>query len=271
MLLPHVFDPPPAARPPLTVDTIRRNGRRLHVVRDDLLPAGSKQRAVLPLLEGLRVRGFRQFTYASPFAGFAQVALAYGCRELGLSCRIFAERDATQPGRRAHAFTALAAQEGAQITIVEDLASAERAAEAAAAGSSAAMKIPLGFHGKEFGAEFRRALEGACATIEKRLGHFPSRVWLPVGSGTLARAFRAAAPAATELLCVDVRVLPESDPRLTDLAALPSLRLFRAPETFAEKVKRPPPLPSNCHYDAKLWAFIEERGEDGDLWWNVAR
>ncbi len=38
---------------------------------------------------------------------------------------------------------------------------------------------------------------------------------------------------------------------------------------FAEQASLSPPIPSNEHYDAKLWAHILERGRAGDLWWNV--
>lgn len=257
--------------PPIILDELRLGSRRLHVVRDDLLPAGTKQRAILPLLQKLADRRVGQVVYASPFCGFAQVALAYGARQKGLGCVIYAERDPALPGFAPHAFTELARSWGATIRLAESLAEAEDGAAAEAAKLPRAWKVPLGFRCEEFQVYFENALAGAVAEIRDRLGCFPRRVWLPVGSGTLARAFRAAAPAATELHCVDVRVLKESDERLTGLAALPGVHLYRTPETFPEPARVRPPVPSNLHYDAKLWAWLAEQAQDGDLWWNVAR
>ncbi len=46
------------------------------IAREDLLPGGTKQRAVIPYLRELSALGYRQLAYASPFCGYAQVALA---------------------------------------------------------------------------------------------------------------------------------------------------------------------------------------------------
>lgn len=256
---------------PLHLDHLHLDAQRsLHVVRDDLLPAGTKQRAVLPLLRDLMRQGHVHMIYASPFAGFAQVALAYGCHALGLRCTLFCERDATQTGIQPHPFTRLAEKWGAEIVLVNDLEEAEdRANDLCDSGQG--FKIPLGFHCREFQHHFQRAVEEALTSIRHQIGFLPSRVWLPVGSGTLTQAFRKAAPASTQLCCVDVRVLKGCDLRIQAIRSLPRVQYFAAPETFAEQAKRPPPLPSNIHYDAKLWAFVNELAQDGDLWWNVAR
>ncbi|HVK60991.1 MAG TPA: hypothetical protein VM432_05555 [Bdellovibrionales bacterium] len=58
----------------IQIDALNIRGSRLHVVRDDLLKAGTKQRAAIPYLLDLRKDGFEEFVYASPFSGFAQIA-----------------------------------------------------------------------------------------------------------------------------------------------------------------------------------------------------
>jgi hypothetical protein len=45
--------------------------------------------------------------------------------------------------------------------------------------------------------------------------------------------------------------------------------LFIAPEPFYEKSRRLPPYPSVSNYDAKLWQFVMEKGQEGDYIWNV--
>ncbi|MGZ3710114.1 MAG: pyridoxal-phosphate dependent enzyme [Bdellovibrionota bacterium] len=256
---------------PFRVDRISiTENRGIFVVRDDLLPAGTKQRAVIPLLQEFLKRRISHVTYASPFAGFAQVALAYGCKEVGLRCTLYCERDPNQAGFKAHDFTELARQWGAEIFLVDSLATGEqRAADLAESGDC--HKIPLGFHCSEFQSHFQRAVKEGLGEIRHQLGFLPARTWLPVGSGTLTQAFRSACPPEMELHCVDVHVLPPSDLRLQALRSLSNVQFYSVPESFPEKAIRPPPLPSNIHYDAKLWNILCELSRSGDLWWNVAR
>jgi len=256
---------------PLQLDKIHLGPERsIHVVRDDLLPAGTKQRAILPLLRDFQRQGARHMIYASPFAGFAQVALAYGCQSVGLQCTLFCERDPHQPGAAPHAFTKLAQRWGAKIALTGNLAEAEDLAEELAQ-SSGGMKIPLGFHCREFQQHFQESVAHALGEIRRKIGVLPKRTWLPVGSGTLANAFHKVAPETMELCCVDVHVLNPKDLRLQALRLLPRVTYFSAEEDFQEMAAHRPPLPSNIHYDAKLWSFVKNHARDGDLWWNVAR
>lgn len=267
----EAFQTAPSPQLPLQLDRIHLSPERsIYVVRDDLLPAGTKQRAILPLLRDFQRQGATHMIYASPFAGFAQVALAYGCHSVGLQCTLFCERDPHQPGVAAHDFTKLAEHWGAKVALTENLAEAEERADELAE-SSGGTKIPLGFHCREFQQHFQLAVADALAEIRQELGFLPKRVWLPVGSGTLTNAFHKVALDTTELCCVDVHVLNPKDLRLQALRLLPRVRYFSAEEEFSERAASRPPLPSNIHYDAKLWSFVKNHAQDGDLWWNVAR
>jgi hypothetical protein len=256
--------------PTAVVDRLEVAGGTIHVVRDDVLAGGTKQRAMIPWLLDLRSAGVRELVYASPFCGFAQVALAASCRAIGLGCRVFAERDGSREGYAPHELTALAASYGASTEIVPTLAHAERAAVAHARAGEHRRKLPLGFDDEGFRRHLRRALEEQWQTLERR-GVAPRRVWLPVGSGTLATVFRSLLAPEVELACVDVRVLPADDVRLTRLATVASVRWYSAPELFHERAASPPPIPSNRWYDAKLWRLLDHHARAGDLWWNVAR
>jgi hypothetical protein len=78
------------------------------VVRDDLLPGGTKRRVADRLL----VSG-NEFVYASPAYGYAQVALAYACIDAGKQATIFtAKRNVLHPR------TAEAKKAGAKIVLV---------------------------------------------------------------------------------------------------------------------------------------------------------
>src|SRR5687768_9894600 len=94
---PHLAQPG-STSPPIELEALPVARGRLHVVRDDRLEGGTKQRAAEPFLAELVVDGVREVVYASPFAGFAQVALAASCRRVGLRCTVFASRDPAAPG-----------------------------------------------------------------------------------------------------------------------------------------------------------------------------
>ena len=245
----------------------------VHVVRDDLLAGGSKQRAAVPYLQELLAEGHREIVYASPFAGFAQVALASSTRHLGLSCTLFCEEDRSRPGAVGvpHPFSRLAESMGARIIVVPTLEEAELLAQAYARAPRGSVKVPLGLDAPVFRKYLKLEIARQWHVVLERLGAAPRTLWLPVGSATLATAFRDMVPPETGMRCVDVRVLDPRDVRLVQLAGRSGVRLHATAETFPQLASAPPPLPSNAHYDAKLWSFILAEGRDGDVWWNVAR
>lgn len=239
-------------------------------VREDLLPGGTKQRAILPFLNALREQGFRHFVYASPFAGFAQVALAYVCQSLGLECTLVAERDPATG--EMHEFTALAQSYGARVFLESSLESAERKAHRFTLKEENAFKIPLGFNDEMYRFAMRRELERSWSEVLFLLGRVkPKNLWLPVGSGVLTSVFSQVVDPSVRFRCLNVHVLEESDSRIQTLMKNPRVDLISCPLRFESRALQLPEIPSNIHYDAKLWEIIERDAEDGDVWWNVAR
>ncbi|MBC7370827.1 MAG: hypothetical protein H7326_04635 [Bdellovibrionaceae bacterium] len=68
--------------PPVVLQKMKIANATSYIAREDLLEGGSKQRAIAPYLEDLVRAGYTHFIYASPFCGFAQVALAASARKL---------------------------------------------------------------------------------------------------------------------------------------------------------------------------------------------
>jgi hypothetical protein len=261
-LSPTVIDLSP--RPVLTaLDNYR-------VVRDDLLPGGTKQRASAPFIKDMMNLGFTHFVYASPFAGFAQVALSYACQMLNVSCTIVCEKDQRFTDGRLHPFSELARSYGARIVKVSNLAEAEEIALSIENNQYTTFKIPLGFDCKEFRVHLKTVIEKAFRQIENESG-IVKRLWISVGSGTLLKTFLEALPERVNFLCVDVRVLGQSDTRIQSLKCHSRVEYFEAPMTFHTEARVLPDIPSNTFYDAKLWEFIKLHGVLGDVWWNVAR
>lgn len=257
--------------PDVVVETIARGDTRVHVVRDDLLEGGTKQRAATPYLTGEMELGYRDFVYASPFCGFAQVALAAAARRLDAECTLFCETVAGAQGPAFHEFSRLAESLGARIIAAPTLAEAEERASAYARGGARRRLVPLGFDCEEFRGHLRDQLARQWKLIRDGYGLSPRTVWLPLGSGTLSRAFRQVLPSGVEIRSVNIHVLGARDARILEVAELAGVKILSAPEKFAEPARELPPFPSNLHYDAKLWRFFGTQAADGDLLWNVAR
>lgn len=257
-----------ARNPPLSWDIVSLPKKlgNVFVIRDDRLPGGTKQRAAVPFVTRLKNNGISTCVYASPFSGYAQIALAKSCAIAGVSCVIFAERI----NGRISQFT-LEASETAAIELRSSLADAEIDAQAFAGQQADTFKVPLGFASLAFKADLLEAISERWDSFTQQIGFQPERIWLPVGSGTLLSIMRALLPAACRIMAVDVGVLHENDKRIQVVKSTPNTEYVRLNLPFAMPATVQPPVPSNSYYDAKLWQVIEQSGKDGDVWWNVAR
>jgi hypothetical protein len=212
------------------------------VVRDDLVPGGTKQRVLPQFLDA-----GDEFVYASPAYGYAQVALAKTCQQLGKRATIF-----TAKRNKMHVRTAEAARSGAKVVMVpHGYLSNVQAKAKAYAETVGAVLLPFGLDFPDF--------LNALSSIAKSMPVQPEQVWCVAGSGTLCRALQQAWPDA-EFMTVRVGAVP----------SVGSAKLYHAPEPFEKDAKEPPPFPSCSNYDAKAWRFIKAHAKPGALFWNVA-
>jgi len=218
------------------------NGFR--VVRDDLLPGGTKVRYLEPLVAKLPTE---TFIYASPAYGYAQIALAHAAKLHGKKAVIFvAKRNAMHPR------TLEAKAAGAEIHEVEHgYLSVVQARARDYRRDYGGFLLP-------FGADLPDAVT-AIADAARATGEHPTEVWACAGSGTLTRGLQQAWPDARHYA---VRVGSKPNPGIA--------HVYEAPEKYQDNAKRPPPFPSCSNYDAKVWAFLEAHGSPGALFWNVA-
>ncbi len=212
------------------------------VVRDDLLQGGTKRRVIAPLLTGAD-----EFVYASPAYGYAQVALAHTCTELGKQATIF-----TAKRQKLHARTLEAKRAGAKIVMVATgyLSNVQAKAKAYCLATGATL-LP-------FGLDVPLVRDGI-AEVAKGLGLNPLQVFTVAGSGTLTRALQMVWRDAS-FIAIQVGRTPE----------VGRARLLIAPEKFEDDARVKPPFPSCSNYDAKAWRFIREYAKPGALFWNVA-
>lgn len=95
----------------------------------------------------------------------------------------------------------------------------------------------------------------------------PKRMWLVVGSGTILRSFKKLWP-NTEFLCVQVGRDIKKVKEELGIVTPDYISKYK----FIQDVRTSelPPFPSLANYDAKAWSFITRFGQDGDYFWNVA-
>ncbi len=237
----------------------------IHVIRDDLLTGGTKERALWAWLATVEAE---EFIYASPFSGYAQIALAYVSQLMGKSCIIVAEKDPSTGDF--HPYSLKARSFGAQLFGALTLTDAEQISRGVAEGRSGMIKIPLGFDDQGFRDSMRRALTVEWMRIESMVTQKINTLWLPVGSGTLASSFLSFLPSDIKVNCLNVRVLKSDDQRIKRIEQDPRVTLVEADVPFHTPSRIVPSLPSNLYYDAKVWGLINEFGKTGDVWWNVA-
>lgn len=265
----------PACRttPNVQWNQLKIGASEVYVVREDLLEGGTKERGAVPYIAYLQNEGYREFIYASPFAGFAQVALAKACCRLQVYCTLFVVKDPGALGKQPHAYTRLAELAGAKIHLTESLEEAEDLSSRYLRQNSAqkAFKIPLGFDDPVFRDFFEQSLQKQWNHLMRELPCSPRNVWVSLGSGTLSGILRKILPVSVGLHVMDVHVLKPSDPRIQHVRQRSNVHYHSAVQEFAEPESELPPVPSNHYYDAKVWKTFAKNAQSGDLWWNVAR
>lgn len=246
-------------------DLITMKGSRIHVVRDDLLTGGTKERALWPWLATVDAE---EFIYASPFSGYAQIALAYVAQMMGKTCIIVAEKDPTTGDF--HPYSLKAQSFGARLFGARTLIEAEDISRGVALNRAGMVKIPLGFDDQGFRDSMKSALIIEWERIQNILPQKITTLWLPVGSGTLASSFLSFLPKDIQVNCLNVRVLKSGDERVKRIAEDPRVTLLEADVPFHTPSRMIPAFPSNRYYDAKVWELINTFGATGEVWWNVA-
>lgn len=212
------------------------------VVRDDMIPGGTKRRAIHALFHD----NISEYVYASPVYGFAQIALAYAARDYDKHATIFCAK------RKAHhALTREAKEAGASIVEVpHGYLNVVKARAREYCQRTGALLLPFGLDDPRFIL--------ALADVARALPVIPTEVWTVVGSGVLSRALQLAWPDA---IVYGVRIGAEPDAG--------HAKVYVAPENYEKNAQEPPPFPSCANYDAKAWRFIRKHASPGALFWNV--
>ncbi len=217
----------------------------MSVVRDDLIPGGTKARYIPALLNGVD-----EAVYASPAEGGAQTALAYCAARLGKRATIFVAKRKIQ-----HPRTVECKRLGAKIILVRPgYLTVVQARAREYSRRTGARLIP-------FGVDSPEAVD-SIAEAARSIGAIPAEVWCASGSGVLARGLSKAWPNA-RMNVVEVG-------RKLSLSDVAGARIHSAGMAFSKPERVLPPFPSDLHYDAKAWRICKAKHGSGPvLFWNV--
>lgn len=240
----------------LIIQDVQFNKKTFHIIREDLLIGGSKQRVGYPFLS--KVASDHIF-YRGPANGYAQVALAYTCKMLGKTCHMILNKQDSQR----YDVTFIAMIFGAQIHEVKKAHNQEQEEKQAAEIKNImgkypnAINLPLGLYDES---TVHQYTVSQLATVKE---HKPKRLWITVSSCVILHAFYRI------LLDCYFNVVMVGDKHHEKVDKSKS-QVFEAPERFRQTAVKQPPYPAERSYDAKMWQFIQEHGQDGDFVLNVA-
>ncbi len=227
-----------------TVDT-PRGELRYFLVRDDLIPGGTKTRL---LSSYIATRPEKHIVMGSIFVDAGQAALALACQRSGKEAHIFV---AARKERTHNTITA--AELGANIVgirpgFLSNCRAQARKFQATLPDSFLLvnkMSLPK--------------MISCVAAQALQIDFVPKQVWTCAGSGTICRALQIA--------------WPEAEHHTVRIGAPPNVgnaTLWNSPEDFFDRAVEQPPFPTNAYYDAKAWTYFIKHASQDAMFWNVA-
>lgn len=224
------------------------------VVRDDLLPAGSKIRFIDKLVQDMQQPEL--VSGGSNPVGWGPVSLAYACKRHGKTARCFwGKRKVLTPTQKK--FVDL----GGQITWTK----AGMLSVTQAHAKKYCEECPESRTEIPFGLESETVL-ASIAKVARSLDFTPDVVWTVASSGVLSRGLQLAFPDSEFHIIETGHTL---DHRQAGCA-----KKWKSPYKYNQKISKEdaPPFPSAPTCDAKAWPIIMKNAnrDKCNLFWNVA-
>jgi hypothetical protein len=224
----------------------------IQVVRDDLIPGGTKQRA-WRAFEKVKEK---EIVYAGSYNGIGQVVLGIIALKLN-KCATAIMTKSNAP------INNLAKEYGVNIITrpngryyeLEDYAKKY-------AKNNKAFLMKFGFNSKEISDELIKRITESTKNVIDRF--FKHTIWLTAGSGTFLKVLYTVFP--NSIFNV-VQVGKELD---RELIKRPRINVFISKEQYYDIANIQPPYKSSSAYDAKLWTFVMQHAKNNDIIWNVA-
>lgn len=260
-----LFDAPPDLSnwtDPNPAPVIQQLDEHTIVVRDDLLPGGTKLRALDYLIgHDPDTAHITDWVYgSSPAHGYAQWALALVCQRYGKRVHLFMAERAESTRHRLQTL-GLSVPSATYHWVPNGMLSVteKRARDFVAESPDTRRLIPIGGDVPSATQALMHVMQSLVLPWE------PTHIWSVISSGTLSRALQGAYPSA---VVYGVIVGHEPTPEQAGRALL-----WRSSYPFAAPVKAAdmPPYPSVPEYDAKLWPLYRLWRISNRKWHNADR
>ena len=227
------------------------------VVRDDLLAAGSKLRAIDYLIgHAPEYKHVKEWVFGCcPATGYAQMSLPYVCNRYDKKAILFM---AKRNPENYHEYQIKGMDYGAVYKWVNMgmlAVTKKRAQEYYEENKKERQVLPIGLE--------HPTVIASIIKVARDISYEPKEFWTVGSSGTLNRALQLAWPdAAANVVSVGHKM---SEREIGDAT------YWRSELKFDKSVSEEdaPPFPSAPTYDAKAWKFIRENAKHGALFWNV--
>lgn len=237
--------------PPLVIEELKPN---FLVVRDDLLPGGTKQRCAVDFIKTIKEN---EVVYVGPEIGLAQAAIGVAAKLTGKIATFFT----SIYGKQLTSASIKARKCGTRIIDVGPLPLKETRIKAEEyCKKNGAMQLPFGFDSPKTLEILSNNIKEAAT--DKRLSQIDN-IWVAAGSGTLANALRKVFPLSTiHMVQVGKEIYQDMIP--------PNSVIHVAPYKFSEPTKILPPYPAIPEYDAKVYEIMEKhKGSGVNLIWTM--
>lgn len=223
----------------------------VHVLRDDLLPGGTKSIFLPKILDPVNY----YYVYASPVYGGMQIALAKYAGSVNRQAVIFCAKR-TFP----HPNTIKCIEGGAMVMQVKGgyLSTCQRKAADFVSMNANSQLV-------RFGADYPEAIDAIAERMRQvsvSIGQEPDHIYCAVGSGTLLRGIIKGTTAAriTGVLVGKELTIQQND----------RVSIVHYPKPFEKEANFTAPFPSCPNYDLKAWEVcMGDRKEGMTLFWNV--
>ena len=234
----------------LKITIEKHNG--VDVLRDDLLPGGSKSR-FLPNL----IKNSKEVVFGGPFCGGAPLCLAVYGQKMNIKVTLFYAKRKVLHRNQVKALECGATIYQVPFGYMTNVQSkAKKYCE-----DTGATFLPLGFDVPEAVTPFTDSMK----EVKRLHGHY-DEIWVANGSGMLTRCLAEALP-QSQIKSVVVGLRSRNSKQ--DYAS--NVELIYCPYKFEQDCKIIPPFKSSENYDAKAWEQLMLRGVRGKriLFWNV--
>jgi hypothetical protein len=238
---------------PNPAPVVEMHGNGFHVVRDDLLPCGSKMRFIDCLIKTETKTEEWVFGGANK-VGWGPISLTHICNIYGKKATFFMAKREVPTWHQQKVLELGGTIHWVNMGMLNVTLS--RAKKYCEERPDIRKTLPLGLE--------HPSVLGSIIKVARSLNITPTEIWTVASSGTLNRGLQLAFP---DIPAHAVQIGHKMNEREAGRATL-----YRSKYKFDQMTKDDelPPYPSEKYYDAKLWEFVKTHGKKGALIWNVA-